>query len=108
MIEKASFIKIMDTLDAYFNGDILKAFDLLGIGENEINKHMDIIIDSIDKDVDPKQLARHDDFTADCGSFVCEWLFGVSDLQERCKTAGELYDYIVEKYVTFAKENSKT
>ena len=38
MIERESFIKIMDTLDDYFNGDTAKAFDydVLSSGEKEV------------------------------------------------------------------------
>lgn len=100
MINRESFINIMDTLDSYFNGDILKAFDMLGIYDNKINTHFNIIVDAIDKDMDPKDLARTDPNTADCGSYICEWLFGVSDFNEKCKTSGELYDYIATRYET--------
>ena len=103
MINRDSFINIMDALDSYFNGDILKAFDLLGIYENKIHDHFDIIVGAIDKDIDPEDLARADENTADCGSYVCEWLFGVSDFNEKCKTSAELYDYIVERYKAHKK-----
>ena len=100
MINKESFIDIMDALDSYFNGDILKAFDMLGIYDNKINDNFDIIVDAIEKDIDPENLARTDPNTADCGSYICEWLFGTSDFNEKCKTSSELYDYIVTRYET--------
>ena len=90
----------MDALDSYFNGDILKAFDMLGIYNTKINDHLDIIVDAIDRDIDPENLAYTDPNTVDCGSYICEWLFGVSDFNEKCKTSGELYDYIVTRYKT--------
>ena len=107
MIERDNFIKIMDTLDDYYNGDIAKAFEILGMSENNIHTHMDAIIDAIDADMDPKHLGRADNLTAFCGSYICEWLFGTGEFQEKCKTAGELYDYIVAAYIALAKENTQ-
>ena len=98
MITRESFIKILDTVDEYFNGETQKALCILGIGENKLNVMFDTIISAVDADVDPKHLAMKDENTVDCGSYVCEWLFGVTDFQEKCADAGALYDYIVAKY----------
>ena len=99
MIGRESFISVLDAIDAYFNGEIFEAFNTLGIAENKINDHIDAIIVAIDNDVDPKHLARQDENVLDCGSYIFEWLFGTSDFQEKCKTAGQLYDYIVAQYL---------
>lgn len=98
MITKESFIKILNTVDEYFNGDIQEAFCTLGMDENKISDMFDVIISALDADVDPRHLATKDENTADCGSYVCEWLFGVTDFQEKCADASALYDYIVAKY----------
>ena len=98
MICKESFVEIMDAADSYYNGDIFKAFNLLDIGENAINNIIDAMISAIDTDADPQRRANLNDFTKDCGSYIFEWLFGESELNEICKTAEELYDYILEEY----------
>lgn len=98
MITRESFVKILDTVDEYFNGEIQKALCTLGMDENRMGDMFDAIISAVDADVDPKHLAMKDENTADCGSYVCEWLFGVTDFQEKCADAGALYDYIVAKY----------
>lgn len=98
MITKESFVKIVNACDAYFNGEAFDALKILGMDENLINNYFDAIIDAVDNDIDPKHVARNDDFTYDCGSYVCEWLFGTGEFQEKCKTAEELYDYIIEQY----------
>ena len=90
MISRENFITIMDSADEYFNGDIWKAFNLLGSGDNAISDVMDHILTAIDKDVDPKHLGQTDEYTSFCGSFVFEWVCGEGEFQEVCKTAGDL------------------
>ena len=97
MIDKKSFIEIVNALDEYWN-DKIEHFTALGIGENYFNVFADKIIDAIEEDIDPKHTARNDEYCCDCGAYLCEWLFGTGDFQERCQTAEELYDYIVSKY----------
>ena len=99
-MNKPNFVKIMDSLDEYYNGDTMKAFNLLGICENSITAILDDITEAISAEMDPDRLARSDSDpeVRDCGSYVVEWLFGNSEFQEKCKTAGELYDYIKEQY----------
>ena len=98
MINKESFVTIMNQADDYYNGNILKAFNMLGIGENIINDVIDGILVAIDNDVDPQRRANLNDFTKDCGSYIWEWLIGLSEFNEICKTAAELYDYIIKEY----------
>ena len=98
MITKASFVKIMDKLDEYHNGEIWKALQTLGIEENIFTNLLDTITDVMNEEVDPKHLARTDELTMDCGCYVQDWLFGSSEINEKCKTAEELYDYIIKKY----------
>ena len=98
MINKESFIAIMNQAYAYYNGDILKAFDMLGMGENVVNDVMDGILEAINNDVDPQRHANLNDLTKDCGSYIWEWLLGPSEFNEVCKTAEELYDYIIKEY----------
>ena len=98
MICRESFIAIMDQADSYYNGNVFKAFNLLGVGENIINDIIDGIVSAINDDVDPQRRANLNDLTKDCGSYIWEWLIGVSELNEICKTAGELYDYILKEY----------
>ena len=99
MITKESFVKIMNALDEYYVGDIYKAFQLLQIEDaNAITALIDVICEAIDKDIDPRHFAKYDDLTYDCGSYIFEWLFGEGAFQEECKTAEELYDYIMKAY----------
>lgn len=98
MITKTSFVKIMDKLDEYFNGEAWKALETLGMEENFFTNLLDTITDVMNEEVDPKHLARTDELTMDCGCYVHDWLFGGSEINEKCKTAEELYDYIIEKY----------
>jgi hypothetical protein len=104
MINRESFITIMDAADEYFNGDIWKAFNLLGSGENVITDLMDNVLTAIDKDVDPKRLGMTDEYTSPCGSFIFEWVCGEGEFQEICKTAGDLYDYIARQYEQLKEE----
>lgn len=103
-MEKKNFVTIVKELDTYYNGDIAEAFNKLNIYENRITHSMDLIIDALDEEIDPKHYARNDDLTYDCGSYLCEWLFGHGEFQEKCSTAEELYDYIAQKYLTAEKE----
>lgn len=98
MINKTSFIETMNILDEYFNGEMAKARNTLGIGECRTNELMDKLITAIADDVDPKHLAREDELVADCGCYICEYLFGVGEFQETCPNAEKLYDYIAKKY----------
>jgi hypothetical protein len=97
-MKKENFVKVMDVLDEYFNGEIAEAFKLLEISENRIADKFDTIISVMDAEVDPLGLARDDERTADCGSYVCAWLFSDTDFNEICPNAGALYDYIQEQY----------
>lgn len=107
MISKESFVKIMDTLDEFFNGEQYDAMQKLGICESFFQDCMDKVISAIAHDVDPCGIARDDAFGTVSGCFICEWLFGEGEFQEECKTAGELYEYIVNAYINLAKENSE-
>ena len=98
MITKETFVTMVNAFDEYFNGEIYEALKTIGAQENNIDPIFDSMIDALDKEVDPKRLARDDDNTYDCGSYVCEWLFGEGEFQEVCKTAEELYDYIAARY----------
>ena len=97
MINKESFVQIIDALDEFWNekNEHLRA---LGIEENYFHDFADTILTAIEADIDPKKTARDDDYCYDCGAYICEWLLGTGEFQEECKTAGELYDYIVAKY----------
>jgi hypothetical protein len=99
MINKTSFVSIMNILDEYFNGEMAEARDTLGIGECRTTDLMDELITSIADDVDPKRLAEQDELTKFCGCYICEYLFGNGEFQETCSTAEKLYDYIAEKYI---------
>lgn len=97
MISRDSFISIVNTLDEYWN-DKIEHLEALGISESYFNSALDVILSAIEEDIDPMHTARDDDLCYDCGSYVCEWLFGTSKFQEVCPNAGALYDYIVAKY----------
>ena len=97
-MKKENFVKIMDALDEYFNGEIAEAFNLLQMSENRITDKFDTIISVMDAEVDPIGLASDDERVADCGSYICSWLFGDTDFNEICPDAGTLYDYIQEQY----------
>ena len=98
MMNKETFVTIINELDSYFNGDISEGFDKLGIYENNINRCFDNILTAIDKEMDPECYAEEDPLTSDCGRFVCCWLFCETEFQEKCPTAEALYDYITAKY----------
>lgn len=97
MISRDSFIAIVNTFDEYWN-DKIEHLEALGISESYFNCAFDVIIDAIETDIDPEHTASKDDLCYDCGSYICEWLFGGGEFQERCPDAGALYDYIVAKY----------
>ena len=103
-MKKENFVKVMDILDEYFNGEIAEAFKLLEISENRITDKFDTIISVMDAEIDPLGLACDDEHTADCGSYVCAWLFSDTDFNEICPNAGALYDYIQEKYKKLNEE----
>lgn len=98
MMKKETFVVIMTEMDTYFNGDIADAFHKLGASENVINNCMDNILSALTKEIDPLKIAATDPFTEDCGDYICEWLFGGGEFQEKCPTAESLYDYIYEQY----------
>ena len=108
MINKESFIKIVDTLDAYFNGEVYEAMKTLGLTEGVFDAYMDNIIEALEVDIDPAKLARNDDYCYDCGSYINEWLFGAGEFQEKCKSAADLFDYICTAYSNLTKENAKS
>lgn len=97
---RENFIKVMNVLDEYFNGDLPNALEKLGIGEWCIDRYIDTFCDVIDNEIDPLGVAHLDENPAvrDCGSYINEWLFGKSDFNETCKDAGALYDYIAAQY----------
>lgn len=95
---KACFVKILEPLDEYFNGELSDAIYILDMGEWKINQLMDTIIDALDAEIDPLRLAKDDVNTSDCGSYLCSWLFGETDFRIACATPAELYDYIQMKY----------
>ena len=97
MISRESFIEIVNILDEYW-GDKIPHLEALGFGEAYFSFFADVIIEAIEKDIDPKHTARNDDLCYDCGAYLGEWLFGKGDFQEVCPDAGALYDYIVAKY----------
>lgn len=103
-MKKENFVKVMDVLDEYFNGEIAEAFNLLKMSENRITDKFDTIICAMDAEVDPLGLASDDERVADCGSYVCSWLFGDTDFNEICPDAGTLYDYIQGQYKKFNEE----
>jgi hypothetical protein len=94
MISKESFVSIMEALDEFWNDKVehLKALD---IHESYFTNFTDKIIAALEEDIDPKKTARNDEYCYDCGTYICEWLFGEGEFQEKCKTAAELYEYIV-------------
>ena len=97
MISKTAFVKIVNALDELWNekGEHLHA---LGMDESYIATFADMIIEAMSEEIDPKHTARMDEAVMDCGDYICEWLFGTGEFQEICKTAEDLYDYIVNKY----------
>lgn len=97
MITKTTFVALMNTLDEYWN-DKAPLLSQLGIEECYFHSFADNFTDALDREVDPKRLARYDKYCYDCGSFIIEWLLGDSEFQEVCKTAEELYDYIMTAY----------
>jgi hypothetical protein len=104
MINRDSFIKIVNELDEFFNGEVREAFEMLGIYDNRIQDEMDKIIAAIDNDVDPLHLAQEDKFASFSGSYLCEWLFGMSSFNEECPTGADLYDYICAVYASHAEQ----
>ena len=104
MISKENFVTIVNAFDEYWN-EKAEALNKLDIYECYFHSFADTILDAIEKEIDPMQLAQTDELTYDCGAFLCEWLFSTGKFQEVCPTAESLYDYIVEKY-QMKKENS--
>ena len=104
MIKRDSFIRIMNELDEFFNGEVRDAFEMLGIYDNRIQDEMDKIIAAIDEDVDPLHLAKDDVLASVSGSYLCEWLFSISEFNEKYPTAADLYDYICAVYANHAEQ----
>lgn len=94
MISKESFVNIMEALDEFWN-DKVEHLRALDIHESYFTNFTDKIIAALEVDIDPKKTARNDEYCYDCGAYICEWLFGEGEFQEQCKTAAELYEYIV-------------
>lgn len=97
MITRDNFAKIVNALDEFWN-DKNEHLTALGIQENYFHDFADTILDTLEKEVDPKHTARDDKYAYDCGAYICDWLFSSSDLRKQCLTAADLYDYIVAKY----------
>ena len=97
MISKDSFITIVNALDEFWH-DKNEHLVALGISDNYFHDFADAILGAIEADIDPKHMARTDELTYDCGNYLCEWLFGQGEFQEKCPNAEALYDYIVAKY----------
>lgn len=95
---KTCFVKILEPIDEYFNGELSDAIYILDMGEWKINQLMDTIIEALEIEIDPLRLAKDDVNTSDCGSYLCSWLFGETDFRTTCATPAELYDYIQMKY----------
>lgn len=99
MISKENFTHIMEALDEFWN-DKADALKILGIQECYFTDFCDKILSAIDKEIDPYSKAREDkdEAVADCGSYLCEWLFGVEGFRDNYPTPALLYDYILSQY----------
>ena len=99
MMNKSTFITIMNEMDKFYN-ETWKSMEALGFNQdsNAITIAMDTILEAVDKEIDPKRLAKDNIYTEESGSFLFEWLFGETEFNEVCKTAGALYDFILNIY----------
>ena len=108
MITKETFIKVMNELDAFY-GETQALMEKFGFrDDNIIASSFDRIVDALDTEIDPKELARKDEISKDCGSYICDWLFGPSELNEKCPTAADLYDYIINRYEWYYNEELRS
>lgn len=104
-MQKENFIKIIEALDEYFNGDFSEGMAKLGVQEIIVDKYMDAILEALDAEIDPLNLGAKDEHTADCGSYLCVWLFDEDNqFHEVCPNAGALYDYISTAYENLRQE----
>lgn len=104
-MQKENFIKMIEALDEYFNGDFSEGMAKLGVQEIIVDKHMDAILEALDAEIDPLNLGEKDEHTADCGSYLCVWLFDEDNqFHEVCPNAGALYDYISAAYENLRQE----
>ena len=74
MITRESFTKIVNALDEFWN-DKNEHLAALGIQENYFHDFADTILDTLEKEIDPKHTARDDKYAYDCGAYICDWLF---------------------------------
>lgn len=104
-MQKENFIKIIEALDEYFNGDFKEGITKLGVQEIIVDKYMDAILEALDLEIDPLKLGAKDEYTADCGSYLCVWLFDENNqFHEVCPNAEALYDYISAAYENLRQE----
>ena len=99
MMNKSTFVTIMNEMDKFYN-ETWKPMEALGFNQdsNAITIAMDTILEAVDKEIDPKRLAKDNVYTEESGSFLFEWLFGETEFNEVCKTAESLYDFILHIY----------
>jgi len=104
-MQKENFVKMIEALDEYFNGDFSEGMAKLGVQEIIVDKYMDSILDALDAEIDPLHLGAKDELTADCGSYLCVWLFDEDNqFHEICPNANTLYDYIAAAYEKLRQE----
>ena len=96
MIAKENFVTLVEALDIFWN-EKNSHLEALGIGDNYFHDFADIVMDVLEKEIDPQNTAKNDEYVHDCGAYICDWLFSSSKLREQCKTAAELYVYILSK-----------
>lgn len=100
-MRKETFVSLIKALDTFWN-DKVDGLRILGITECYFTDFADSILGAIEEEMDPKHKARDDkhECVEDCGSYVCEWLFGRedSDFRVTCPTIESLYDYIISQY----------
>ena len=106
MMNKSTFITIMNEMDKFYN-ETWKSMEALGFNQdsNAITVGMDTILEAVDKEIDPKGLAKNDSYTKESGSFLFEWLFGETEFNNICATAENLWNYIGAAYAKKASED---
>lgn len=99
MINKDSFVKIMDTLRDY-NDKIYAFYDVLGVNmdDNVLTKVLDDTMTAIVEDVEP----NWDDDTLEVPwcyyyAFDCNWGRDVEGKNIPFSDAAELYDYLTKR-----------
>lgn len=104
-MQKQNFIVIMNELDRFYGEtwDHMKALGL-DVESNAFTVCVDNILESIDKEVDPKRLCKTDEYCYDTESYLFEWLFGKTEFSDKYPTASDLYNYIMDVY---AKNNAQ-